>query len=267
MESLQEVAPETQSPSFPSEFQEGESLLKLSTPSAHFQHLQHNDFNSRQALSIPQPFSSKSLSQSPIPSLLEISVKPVWLFSTSTLKLRIIKSQQVPAVLGLSVRKYRSEWLCFKLICLYLSIFPSVIYLSTVFSSNHLSIHPSIAYLSVCPCVYVFVDLSVSLPVCLSVRHSSPLSLLLLLSPSLMCIVCTLSAGEYLCQCEPRFAWPRETCERFKVCDSSIAGDTCGCIRGLPENEQQCQREGRPSSHLLSLSHCVWLAVLLELLH
>lgn len=57
-------------------------------------------FISWQALPFPQPITSKSWSQSLIPSLLEISMNPLLLFSTTPLKLQIIKSQQVPTALS-----------------------------------------------------------------------------------------------------------------------------------------------------------------------
>ncbi|XP_043962756.1 uncharacterized protein LOC122825406 [Gambusia affinis] len=52
--------------------------------------------------------------------------------------------------------------------------------------------------------------------------------------------VCSPNITGYQCVCEENFAWSYNNCITYGVCDA-IAGDTCGCINGLPADGQFCQ--------------------------
>ncbi|XP_051265344.1 adhesion G protein-coupled receptor F5 isoform X8 [Dicentrarchus labrax] len=51
--------------------------------------------------------------------------------------------------------------------------------------------------------------------------------------------VCSSNMGEYQCRCEQGFAWSYNNCISG-ACDA-IINDTCGCITGLPADDQYCQ--------------------------
>ncbi|XP_054900497.1 adhesion G protein-coupled receptor F5-like isoform X2 [Poeciliopsis prolifica] len=52
--------------------------------------------------------------------------------------------------------------------------------------------------------------------------------------------VCTPNITGYQCACEESFAWSYNNCVTYGVCDA-IIGDKCGCINGLPADDQFCQ--------------------------
>lgn len=66
---------------------------------------------------------------------------------------------------------------------------------------------------------------------------------------SYLTTVCSPNITGYQCVCEENFAWSYNNCITYGVCDA-IAGDTCGCINGLPADGQFCQsnssQTGRP---------------------
>ncbi|XP_053371792.1 uncharacterized protein LOC128545506 [Clarias gariepinus] len=55
-----------------------------------------------------------------------------------------------------------------------------------------------------------------------------------------MTTVCSLIGAEYHCWCEDQYFWPCEKCTIYGPCDD-VNNSTCGCINGLPDDEQLCQ--------------------------
>ncbi|XP_026175060.1 adhesion G protein-coupled receptor F5-like [Mastacembelus armatus] len=51
--------------------------------------------------------------------------------------------------------------------------------------------------------------------------------------------VCSSNMTGYQCRCEEGFAWSYNNCINHQACDT-IVGDTCGCISGLPADDQYC---------------------------
>ncbi|KAK0146866.1 hypothetical protein N1851_013806 [Merluccius polli] len=43
------------------------------------------------------------------------------------------------------------------------------------------------------------------------------------------------------CQCEDQYGWSCDQCRTYEVCSSNTTLDPCGCINGLPPDEQLCQ--------------------------
>ncbi|XP_061602565.1 adhesion G protein-coupled receptor F5-like isoform X2 [Cololabis saira] len=52
--------------------------------------------------------------------------------------------------------------------------------------------------------------------------------------------VCSPNETKYQCTCEESFAWSYNSCISHGACDA-ITGNTCGCINGLPADDQYCQ--------------------------
>ncbi|CAK6970189.1 adhesion G protein-coupled receptor F5-like [Scomber scombrus] len=52
--------------------------------------------------------------------------------------------------------------------------------------------------------------------------------------------VCSPDVAGYQCRCEENFAWSYDNCISQQPCDS-IIGNTCGCIKSLPDDGQYCQ--------------------------
>ncbi|XP_062292948.1 adhesion G protein-coupled receptor F5-like [Scomber scombrus] len=52
--------------------------------------------------------------------------------------------------------------------------------------------------------------------------------------------VCSPDVAGYQCRCEENFAWSYDNCISQQPCDA-IIGNTCGCIKSLPDDGQYCQ--------------------------
>ncbi|XP_046717367.1 uncharacterized protein LOC124393517 [Silurus meridionalis] len=63
--------------------------------------------------------------------------------------------------------------------------------------------------------------------------------------------VCSLNGSEYQCRCEDQYFWPCEKCTVYESCDN-VTDASCGCINGLPNDEQFCQ----PISELTNNATC-----------
>ncbi|CAJ1077600.1 adhesion G protein-coupled receptor F5 isoform X23 [Xyrichtys novacula] len=65
-------------------------------------------------------------------------------------------------------------------------------------------------------------------------------AVLLTLINFLLKVCSSTNTSGFQCRCQENFAWSRNVCLKYGVCDP-IVSDTCGCITALPNESQSCQ--------------------------